>query len=349
MATDDSKPKRSGLGWIPKLSLWAVVIAFGYLYLSSIDRDGTGDSAQLAAADQGGTLVATSVAPGVTGEADGGGLPQQLMGKLDELTATAGTLIGDATTAGSAMFKDAVVKVKDLAGLSDEPVAEPMAEMAAAQTSVAEPAPAQPLVVETPVAAQPEASPAVAAAVERPPVTAFERHSAPLPTASIARPAGQAPETVAEGDTPVAAASGAAAVADAEASVFADSLMRGEPVADTAPASTDAASPPPAPVAAYQPAPLMPVPVQPQPFGPAGAWTETMPAPEAIEARQAAAAEYRARMMADYENRRRLADQRAREYWESMQGAQQQVTPPMGYPAYAPGYGQAYGPLGYQR
>lgn len=353
MATDDSKPKRSGLGWIPKLSLWAVVIAFGYLYLSSIDRDSSGDSAQLAAADLSGTpvgaqVVGAEVAGAGTGaEADGGGLTQQLMSQLDELTSSAGTLIGDATTAGTEMFKGAVEKVKDLAGLSDDPVA----ETTVAETRVAEPMPAQPAVVQSPVAVSSAAQEAnVTAAVERPPVSAFERHSAPLPNTSIARPASQTPEAVAVVDAPAAPASDVGAVADTEASVFAESLMRADSTAETvsASASADATSPTPSPSAVgSQPAPLMPV--QPQPFGPFGAWTEAMPTPAAIEAQQAAAAEYRARMMAEYENRRRLADQRAREYWDRMQDARGQVAPPMGYPAYAPGYGPGYGPSAFQR
>ncbi|MFD2110428.1 hypothetical protein [Thiorhodococcus fuscus] len=39
MANADNAAPRSSLGWLPKLVLWGVVIAFGYLYLSSIDRE----------------------------------------------------------------------------------------------------------------------------------------------------------------------------------------------------------------------------------------------------------------------------------------------------------------------
>lgn len=39
MASSEHTSSRSGLGWLPKLILWVVVIGFGYLYLSSIDRE----------------------------------------------------------------------------------------------------------------------------------------------------------------------------------------------------------------------------------------------------------------------------------------------------------------------
>ena len=43
--SEEKKPVRSGLGWFPKLILWAVVISFGYVYLSSVDREGGGTTA----------------------------------------------------------------------------------------------------------------------------------------------------------------------------------------------------------------------------------------------------------------------------------------------------------------
>ncbi|MTW21524.1 hypothetical protein [Allochromatium palmeri] len=44
-SSEEQKPSRSGLGWFPKLILWGAVIAFGYVYLSSVDREGGGTTA----------------------------------------------------------------------------------------------------------------------------------------------------------------------------------------------------------------------------------------------------------------------------------------------------------------
>lgn len=43
MTASETTSSRSTFGWLPKLILWGIVIAFGYLYLSSIDRQ-SGDS-----------------------------------------------------------------------------------------------------------------------------------------------------------------------------------------------------------------------------------------------------------------------------------------------------------------
>ena len=40
MADSENTKPRSSFGWLPKLILWGVVIAFGYLYLNSIDKQG---------------------------------------------------------------------------------------------------------------------------------------------------------------------------------------------------------------------------------------------------------------------------------------------------------------------
>lgn len=44
-SSEEQKPSRSGLGWVPKLILWVAVIGFGYVYLSSVDREGGGTTA----------------------------------------------------------------------------------------------------------------------------------------------------------------------------------------------------------------------------------------------------------------------------------------------------------------
>ncbi len=38
MTDSEKTASRSAFGWLPKLILWGVVIAFGYLYLNSIDQ-----------------------------------------------------------------------------------------------------------------------------------------------------------------------------------------------------------------------------------------------------------------------------------------------------------------------
>lgn len=38
MTASENASPRSGSGWLPKLMLWVIVIAFGYLYLSSMDQ-----------------------------------------------------------------------------------------------------------------------------------------------------------------------------------------------------------------------------------------------------------------------------------------------------------------------
>ncbi|WP_295407389.1 hypothetical protein [uncultured Thiocystis sp.] len=47
MADSETTVPRSTFGWLPKLILWGVVIAFGYLYLNSIDKQDGGSSASL--------------------------------------------------------------------------------------------------------------------------------------------------------------------------------------------------------------------------------------------------------------------------------------------------------------
>jgi hypothetical protein len=327
MATEETAPKRSGLGWIPKLSLWAVVIAFGYLYLSSIERDPAGDTTQAAVADESGV--------------EAGGF-QKIMDKLGDFTSSAETVIADVTAAGADGFNQVVDKVKELTGTAeprsaDEPVSDAApAEVAKAEPAAAEPADVAPAVVETSAAAQESAAkPAsMRVAEERPVASAFNRHSAPLPAT-----AARTTSPVSEPEVPVQESASAETIADsppmkdAEATVFAESLMGDESPAETASASVEA------PASAPIQQGFVPVPVVPQPF----ARAEIAPAPAgvapALEDPRESAAQYRARMMAEYESMRRAADQRAREYWERMQ-----APAPAGYPGYGPGYGPVYGP-----
>ena len=44
-SSEEKSSSRSGLGWFPKLILWVAVMAFGYVYLSSVDREDGGTTA----------------------------------------------------------------------------------------------------------------------------------------------------------------------------------------------------------------------------------------------------------------------------------------------------------------
>jgi hypothetical protein len=352
MATEDTAPKRSGLGWIPKLSLWAVVIAFGYLYLSSVDRD------------------STEVAPGsdVVAEsaAEAGGF-QKIVDKVGELTASAENVLADVTAAGADGFEKVVAGIKDLTGSADAPVegspnVDTVAAAEASAVETAAPSAGAPAVADA-VSEEvvPPAAPVAHAPMpsDRPAASGFVSHYAPLPGTGV----GRAPLHQADEPSEGAVTAESAPMADAEATVFAESLMRDAP-AEAAPAAvpgasvaaapvqapTSASTPPPFPPQAYAPMPLLPV--MPQPF----AETNVAPAPSmpepaaaASDRRQDAAAQYQARMRAEYENMRRVADQRAREYWERMQQMPAPVAAPMGYPAYGPPYGPGFVTPAYPR
>lgn len=338
MTTEDTAPKRSGLGWIPKLSLWAVVIAFGYLYLSSVDRNPGADTTQAAVADESGV------------EADGF---RKIVDKVGELASSAETVIADVTAAGADGFKQVVDTVKELTGATDpESDATLASDAAPTEAAPAQAAAATPAVVEaSPAPQETVAAPVAALAVgDRPAASGFDHHYAPLPATSAARATSPEPDASLRGSTPAAAMTESPPMKDAEATVFAESLMHDAPPAETASAPIDAAAPAPATIPqGFAPAPMMPV--VPRPY----AQTEAAPAPNmvapgaaAFERRQESADQYRARMMAEYENMRRVADQRAREYWERMQ-APAPMAAPMGYPAYGPAYGPAYSAPAYPR
>lgn len=371
MATEDNEktPKRSGLGWIPKLSLWAVVIAFGYLYLSSVERGTAEQDAQVSAAEASVTETNAESSMGF----------KHLVDKVSGLTTTAGDYLSDVTETASGYLADATEGVKQAVdklkgfGASD---AEAPAETATAEATTApsavaetaETAPAESAMIEAPAA---DTAPALAESPAEPAAlparvtqgAGFDRHYAPLPAqvtprtgaeTTEAAPAVTAVEELARGAEP-------APVEQAETAVFAESVMRETPTAAPAPEAT----PPTAvesPAVAREPV-LAPetasrVPLIPQPrfredaaAPPSAPW----PAGQAeLERQQAAIAEYQARMQAEYENRRRAAEAQARAYWESMQNAAPAAAYP-GYgapqyaPGYTPGYAPGYVPYGYPR
>lgn len=330
MANADSGPKRSGLGWIPKLSLWAVVIAFAFLYLSSIERSPRQDAA--------------NTGLGETSRADASGV-DQVIGKITDLTSTAGAAITDATSAGASGVKEWIGKIKEVVRSPEVS----SAGMKAPESGQGEPVPPQAAMggaaATAPGLAEPGApAPAVGserlAQGERPAASGFEQHYAPLPAhASMPAPSqGAAPK--AEDTGPATGSSkgiaDAVPVSDAESAVFAESLMHEESPpepavsADTASQSLSATD---APAPAAKAPPL--VPVVPQPAGtiePAPGWGMPLFVVPAIDEQQLA------NRRAEYERMRREADQRAREYWEKMP-----APAPVGAPAY-PGYGPIPGP-----
>jgi hypothetical protein len=165
-------PRHSYLIWIPRLSLLAVVSSFGNLYLSSIDRDSTDDTAQVITAQEGGSAGTSEDTSGF----------QQIVGKPSNFKATAETFIADATTADSSGVKQVVDYSKDLTPSQTTTV-----ETAAVETITGEP-----LVTETTAktsltptdkaqsgAVEPEATAATGRVTQ--PMSGFERHNAPLP------------------------------------------------------------------------------------------------------------------------------------------------------------------------
>ncbi|WP_373508469.1 hypothetical protein, partial [Thiocapsa sp.] len=151
------------------------MIAFGYLYLSSVDRNPGADTTQAAVADESGI------------EADGF---QKIVDKVVELTSSAETVIADVTAAGADGFKQVVDTVKELTGAADPESAATLAsdatptEAAPAQATAATPA-----VVEASTAPQETVAAPVAAlgAGDRPAASGFDHHYAPLPATAAAR------------------------------------------------------------------------------------------------------------------------------------------------------------------
>lgn len=329
MPTDDDGPKRAGLGWIPKLSLWAVVIAFAFLYLSSLERGQRQDTASPRVGEASGAEAPPGDLSGV----------DQVIGKITDLTSSAGAAITDATSAGASGVKEWLGKIKTAVQSPDiaptgvtmpEPVP---VEAAAVQARVAEPGGGATGAEETLVALAPG---------ERPAASGFERHYAPLPAHSAMPSPAQRPAPQAEDSAPaaVSAEGGADAVpvSDAESAVFAESLMREEPPPqavdsqEAAPPSVSAAATP-APAAE---APTL-LPVAPQPFPtiePAPVWGWP-PYGGPVDGGRLA------EMQADYARMRREAEERARAYWERMP-----APAPIGAPAY-PGYGPVQGPAAF--
>lgn len=304
MATAENVSKQTGLGWVTKLTLWAVVIAFGYLYLSSLDREVT-TVASSSSTDAG---AATLAAPAE----ESSGL-DRVLEQVGGFADSAEVFIGEAISAGSAGVDFVVSKVQEWTGSAPAADAPPAVEPALAVPSE----PAVAASAEAAVAAPPAAAPQT---------PGFERHYAPLPMAhGTAQPSGVAPEVSSAPKTPAPIP-----VTEAEATVFAETLMRqeqgvapaGSVVGGAAPVATEAAPPvdlamPAAPPALPPAAPLYPT--------------------------QGPYAQQRAQMQADHEAMQRAAEQRAREYWQQ-QPAQ---LPPRGgvYPGYVPGYGgPAYAP-----
>ncbi|MBK1644745.1 hypothetical protein CKO25_08805 [Thiocapsa imhoffii] len=374
MAKDDTKdddqasgsgadqPKRQGLGWVPKLSILAVVVAFGYLYYDTSKTDST--TAEMSSPDT--SLSGTEATTGI--------VPQQVVEKLSELSASAGVLLSDATSASVDFFHDTVDKVKSMTGIGDDPtVASPAPEAVALDletvesgvdpvtASAAAPVPAMPVaeVVEETAEVVAEVAPVSppAPSADRPLASGFERHFAPLPAPPVRSTSQPSPSPASSDPVQAADAAGSAAAessVDAEAAVFAESLMREQAPATVAPAAGDAQGE--VPAESVMPAPTMAAPAaapatpaDPGPMAPAGVQPMPPVAPPAydvsgVERQREAVAQYHARMRAEYENRRRFAEQQARDYWARMQ-----QSAPVGMPApmIPPGYGPLYGAPGY--
>jgi hypothetical protein len=197
MANSEKSSSRSGLGWLPKLILWAAVIGFGYVYLSSVDREGGAPSASALLE----SVAKLSPIPisALPGFGDSESVPESApeVAKSEEEAAPKGDSPKPVGAAESAAFAKSLIEEKvDTAKSAPAeapkpaPVREPATYAAvAAQKPVAEPtrtAPAQAPAAEAPV--QPSAPPAtVEAPVSAPmpqPFVASPRMPAPAPSAS---------------------------------------------------------------------------------------------------------------------------------------------------------------------
>ena len=197
MASSEKSSSRSGIGWLPKLFLWSAVIAFGYVYLTSVDREGGSISAS-ALLESVAKLspIPISALPGFSKSED----------KADE-HAAATVVEGDSTAPKSAEPKpvteaESAVFAKSL--MKEEAVAEKPAATAAPE--VKEAAKPAPVTVQAPATY-------AAAATHKPDVV---ESSAPAPT--------QAPpaSAVASSETPAATPSQAASPSPAPAAVAAE-------------------------------------------------------------------------------------------------------------------------------
>lgn len=182
-SSEEKSSSRSGLGWFPKLILWVAVIGFGYVYLSSVDREGGGTTAS-AMLDSITKLspVSLSSLPGFS-DKEGVAAESPQVAQADESPKTEADKPVAQTE--SAAFARALVSDKpESSSEAPKPTPQPPVSYAsAALKAPAEPAPAPaaPAPVEKP--AQAPSAPTVSTPVEQP-------ASAPV----VAAPAAAQPE-----------------------------------------------------------------------------------------------------------------------------------------------------------
>ncbi|MBK1722667.1 hypothetical protein [Thiocystis violacea] len=195
MASSEKTSSRSGIGFLPKLILWSVVIAFGYLYLSSIDREGGGQTTASSLISSISKLspVPISALPGMSK----GEETPAVEAEVAQADATPSEKASDhkpVSDAESAVFAKSLMKPE---AATVEPAAEKAVEAVAA-TGKPEPEPMAPrrqVEIAPPasysaLAAKPQAAtPEVKArepVVEAAPVPAQSQQAAPAPAAQVA-------------------------------------------------------------------------------------------------------------------------------------------------------------------
>ncbi|QGU32289.1 hypothetical protein [Thermochromatium tepidum] len=183
--SEEKKPSRSGLGWFPKLILWAAVIGFGYVYLSSVDREsGTITASSMLDSIAKLNPVPLSSLPGFSGKEE----PAAELSKTDQTENTASKTEAPAKpvaqTEGTAKPTTSTETPKAVEASRPAPQP-PVSYASVALKAPAEPAPAPaaPATTEKPAPTAPGA-----ATTEKPaaPAVVATEKPAPAPTAPAA-------------------------------------------------------------------------------------------------------------------------------------------------------------------
>lgn len=196
MASSEKSSSRPSRGWLPKLVLWSAVIAFGYVYLSSVDReDGSTSAGALLESIAKLSPVPLSSIPGLSKFVEPAGEEAGEVAAKTEEEAPKAVAPKPVSEAESAVFAKSLIKEKEEAveAVKPTPTHAPATYTAAAtQKPVVEAAPApavatpsQPAVSQT-TPATPRAESQVATAM--PP-----QSPAPSPSAAAVEPGPSAP------------------------------------------------------------------------------------------------------------------------------------------------------------
>jgi hypothetical protein len=183
-SSEEKSSSRSGLGWFPKLILWVAVIGFGYVYLSSVDREG-GTTTASSLLDSVAKLspVSLSSLPGFSDKEESAAEPAEVA-QANEASKTEAAAKPVAQTASSFTPPKVAETTK--------PTQPPVTYAAAALKAPVEPTPA-PAATPAEKPAPAPAAPTVSAPVEQP---ASAPIAAALPAPIAAQPEPMSPPPV---------------------------------------------------------------------------------------------------------------------------------------------------------